>query len=298
MKKNYIWILFAVVCLMATLIVHQIDYYKYSLYKKSYIICSSEIEKVDEYLIKFRGQGGLTIRRAVVSYEVNEKKYTAWDIPMSYLEKEGSKILVAVDNNDYSNVLRCEFLPLSKSSKILNIIALLILLYNSIKPTIYRKVKRNKERKVLKQFNDDSVKKQKEMQVKIIEKQKKILLFCNMEGIPVQRDIGIGEVENRLGTMFSESFKWCVLSLPPTIIDWKMPLLKMGQKQFIFESETLRLREKGLPHEYYLIDKKDSYYLCCKELEERVFAFSEVLGVTKTPYEDIYDYLLEKMGSA
>lgn len=293
MKRNYIWILFAVTCLVTTLIVHQADYYKYCFHKKSYMIFSGKIEKVDEYLIKFRGQGGLKIRRAVVSYDVNEIEYTTFNIPMSSLDEEGSEILIAIDKNNYTHVLRCEFLPLSKSAQILDIIALLILLYNFIKQPICRYVKTNKERKILKQLNDNSVKKQKDKQ--IIEKQKKILLFCNMEGIPVQRDIQIGEVEKRLGTMLNESFKWCVLSLPSTIIDRKMPMMKMNQKQFIFESETLRLREKGLPYEYYLIDRKDLYYLCCKGLEERVFAFSEVLGVTKTPYEDIYDYLLEKM---
>lgn len=295
MKKNCIWILFAIVCLTVTLIIHQMDYYKYFLYKKYYSISSGEIEKIDEYIIKFRGQGGLTIRRAVVSYDVNGIKYTVSDIPMSYLEKEGSVILIAINKNDYSNVLRCEFLPLSKGSQILDIIALLILLYNFIKPFIYRHVKKYRERKVLKQLNDNLVKQQKSTQVKIIEKQKKILQFCNLEGIPDKRDIGIGEIEDRLGTMFNESFKWCILNVPSSIIDWKMPLLKMDQNQFIFELETLRLREKGLPCEYYLIDKKDSYYLCCKRLEERVFTFSEVIGITKTPYEDIYDYLLEKM---
>lgn len=295
MKKNYIWILFAVVCLSVTLIIHQADYYKYCFHKRTYIISSGEIEKVDEYLIKFRGQGGLKIRRAAVSYDVNGKKYTVSDIPMSYLEKEGSKILVAIDNNDYSHVLRCEFLPLSKSSKILNVIALFILLYNFIKLIIFRKVKRNKERKALKKFNDDSVKKQKDMQVQIIEKQKKILLILNMEELAASRDIKISEVERRLGVVLNESFKWCILNLPHTIIDLKMPLLKANKKQFIFEEETLRLRDGSLPYEYYLIDKKDSYYLCCKEGEERVFAFSEALGITKTPYTDIYDYLLEKI---
>lgn len=295
MKRNYVWILFAVVCLMVTLGVYEVDYYKYLFCKKSYTISLGKISQVDEYLISFRGQGGFVIRRAVVSYNVNGTEYTAFDIPISYKETEGSVISVAINKKDYTNILRCEFLPLSRGVQALDVFALLILLYNLIKPPVHMHIKKKKEKQVLRQLNDDNVQKQRDLQLQIIEKQKKILSFCNAESAQILRNVTLSEVEHRMGVIFNESFKWCMLNLPQIIIDSEMPMLKRDKKQFAFELETLYLREKGLPYEYYVIDKKDTYYLCCNGLEERVFAFSEGLGITKTSYADIYDYILEKI---
>lgn len=86
-----------------------------------------------------------------------------------------------------------------------------------------------------------------------------------------------------------------MLNLPETKVDRKLPLLKGDETGFAFETETIRLREKGLPHEYYLIDKNDSHYYCCRESSERLYAYSQILGITNTPYSDIYDYILEKI---
>lgn len=142
MKRNYVWILFAAVCLMITLGVFEVDYYKYLFCKKSYTISSGKISQVDEYLINFRGQGGFVIRRAVVSYNVNGTEYTAFDIPISYKETKGNIIPVAINKNDYTKILRCEFLPLSRGIQALDAFALLILLYNLIIPPIHMHIKK------------------------------------------------------------------------------------------------------------------------------------------------------------
>lgn len=58
---------------------------------------------------------------------------------------------------------------------------------------------------------------------------------------------------------------------------------------------TEKMRKRGMGADYYVIEEFDNFCLCCNEKCERVFSYSENIGITNTIYFDFYDYVLKKI---
>ena len=67
------------------------------------------------------------------------------------------------------------------------------------------------------------------------------------------------------------------------------------EKNFLFIKKTVELRQQGLPDEYCVIDEENGHYLCTRYGYKRIYCFSTNLGITNTTYEDVYDYILDKL---
>lgn len=278
------------------LIYFESDYYKYCLTSKSYTISTGIIDHIDEYEIIFKGRSGIIIRRAVVSYEVNGREYRAFDISMSYKEDVGSVIQIAINKNDPTKILRNEFLPLELGAKSIIVFDILYLLYlfGFINMPMSGWIKKKKQKRISKQLREFELKKQQDMELQIREKQAKVLHIMKSKNIKNGTEcekIKAGMLEHEI--QWNSDWLWCVNNLYPE----ELFFLEKEDREYKFIALTLNLREHGLPLEYYVIGQDRDCFYCCSSDSMRVFVFSNALGITNTPYADIYDYLIEQTKS-
>lgn len=283
--------MFAIICLAISLIYYEADYYKYCLTSKSYVVSTGIIDYVDEYEIKDRGNEGFIMRRAVVSYDVDGKKYRAFNIRMSYKENNGSIIQIAINKNDPTKILRNEFLPLSRGAQVLDIACILFLLYNFIKSLVYKEeYKKKKHKRVLNHMQEIKLKKQYDMELQTMEKRTKLLHIMKNKGEKNETEPEkIKECMMMHDIQWNIDWLWCLNNLYPQ----EVFLLGKEDGEYKFITLTLKLREQGLPSEYYVIGQEKEYFYCCRCDSMRVYTFSKSLGITNTPYADIYDYLIK-----
>lgn len=259
---------------------------------KSYIISTGIIDHVDEYEVDFKKYGWFAIKRAVVTYNVDGKEYRAFNVSMSYKEKEGSVIQIGINKNDPTKILRNEFLPLSKWAQFGNILCLFYLLYvyGFIKMPLYGLVKRKKQERISNQVWEAEHKKQHNMESQIAKKQEKLLHILKSKGAKNEPDIEkitVYMLEHEI--QWNSDWLWCLNNLYLE----KLFLLEKEDGEYKFIILTLNLRKHGLPPEYYVIGQEDDCFYCCRSDSMRVYAFSKSLGITNTPYADIYDYLIK-----
>ena len=292
MKKNFFSIIFCIIWLGCTLIYFEADFYKYCFTSQSYTISTGIIDHVDDYELNFKKYGAFFVKRAVVSYNVDGKEYRAFNVSMSYKEKEGSVIQIGINKNDPTKILRNEFLPLSKWAQFGNILCLFYLLYayGFIKMPLYGLVKRKKQERISNQVWETEHKKQHNMESQIAKKQEKLLHILKSEGAKDKTDtekIMVCMLEYEI--QCNSDWLWCLNKFYPKGVF----LLGKENGEYKFITLTLKLRELGLPLEYYVIGQENEYFYCCRCDSMRVYAFSKSLGITNTPYADIYDYLIK-----
>lgn len=58
---------------------------------------------------------------------------------------------------------------------------------------------------------------------------------------------------------------------------------------------TIYMRNDGMDENFYVIEKFENYCYCCSKNEESIYSYSKNVGLTKTVYFDLYDYLIEKI---
>lgn len=127
MKKNiidihYSWviIIFALFYLSFYLGIYQKDYYIYCCSKSSWFVTEAQIVDVYSYKDGYRLPEPVTIFQiATVEYDINGINYQD-KVFMSFCEKQGDIINVAVKKADYSNARRCEFVELDRGTMVYN----------------------------------------------------------------------------------------------------------------------------------------------------------------------------------
>ena len=292
MKKDTILILCALICLFITIIGCETDYYKYRLCQDDYILSFGTITNIDEYLIEFRGPGGFVIRRADISYKIKGIEYCAYDVSVAYNESKNDVVEIAIDRNDYSKVIRPCFMSLSNGIIALDISSLIVIMYVIIKNLFKKYIRKEKSRIIKKKEESEYVTSQRDMELKKERKQKVLLQHIKRQDALSEEyceRIKQRMYDNRIP--WNEDWLWCIRFLSSD----KIMFINESWEDLTFITETLKMREKGLPDDYWIIDRKDHYYICCRQGHERIYAFSTNLGITNTQYEDIYDYIRDKL---
>ena len=104
------------------------------------------------------------------------------------------------------------------------------------------------------------------------------------------------EMTGQLECPINEDFIWCLeyLSNCEQISDILL-IRKDVYGEYEFITQTLNLREHGLPVDFYVVAKSSQYFLCGRGDSPRLYLFSESLGITNTKYESIFDYIIEQL---
>lgn len=262
------------------------EYWGYKLEQSDFYIVEAEMVGSSEEIIGSTYRATFSYDTQQIVYYINGLEYRQSTYIFSD-KTEGESFFIAVNKENPYSIRRCT------PYKLIDNDIITIVLYSSVTLIflIYRMffvfVKKRKSRnRYIEKKSDNQLE---------IQKQNHILSYFNDRVIKSSGEICFSEMEQRLGIVFNESFKWCLLNLSDAAADFHMSLWETEGNQFVFELETLRQREFGLPDKYFLIDKNESYYYCCKESSERIYAFSRALGITNTPYADIYDFVLDKL---
>lgn len=71
-------------------------------------------------------------------------------------------------------------------------------------------------------------------------------------------------------------------------------LLKVYNGVSVCVEKTLEARSFGLPQDYYVIAVQDRIYLCGRRWESALYRFSKGLGVTRTSYFSLLEYITQK----
>ncbi|MDE6435157.1 MAG: SMI1/KNR4 family protein [Lachnospiraceae bacterium] len=265
-----------------------VEYYVYASNIGQYSVVTAEVEKT--HRIEPHGRLILRWKWADIVYEYGGQQYNA--TVHSYPElTEEREILIAVKTGNPQRVLRCVPYKLTKKNEI-HIIVFLSLIICMILFVIIKNKILEKNSKVHTDSFKEEISKQEADKQKCERKKEYILshLKSNEEVLYNK------ELVSKLQVLVHEDFIWCLKYLSKTDVANNILLLGIdGNGEYEFVSETVNLRERGLPKQYYAIAKVENNYLCGRADSHRIYCFSESLGITNTPYATIFDYIIKKI---
>lgn len=124
--RKYCLLTFSYICLLSTLVFFQYGFMLNILFPNGWLRTNAVIEREDTYALKYHSEGFI-IKQADIKYVLDGKNYYS-NVFMSYKDKVGDEIEIAVAKKDYKKVIRYKFLPLSHGTIGLNIISLIFIL--------------------------------------------------------------------------------------------------------------------------------------------------------------------------
>jgi len=268
----------------------QLDYFDYLIHKNSYtcvnaMICGENTQSVEIAFI--RGSFGFISEKSI-QYEIDGIMHIG-STKMYNDYENNENIVIAINNNNPKKIKRC--IPYKKETTKDNVNPILIsicisacifFIFNKL-VLLWRKYIDSKTSLTL---LDEQVKKQ---ETESLQKKEYILsllkeVACNEELI------------NKLEISVNDDFVWCLTKLSKTYVADNILLLNISEnKEYEFVTETMKLRQQGLPKEYYVIAKVENNYLCGRADMDRLYCFSHALGITNTSYATIYDYIIEQI---
>lgn len=150
LKNSYgrILLLYCFLHLLVYCVFYQMDYYIFSLSGNCWMVKEAQI--IDTRLYEGttrRTKPVVLLKRAIIEYEVNGKKYQSESF-MSFDEKKGDIINIAVKKNNFSKMRRCELLKLSKGIVFMNYISIIIILILKIISIIQEKIEKRKKHRM------------------------------------------------------------------------------------------------------------------------------------------------------
>lgn len=272
--------------------IQQLEYYSYKMKQDRYIICQAVIldkEDISWYIGKLKL---VPNSKEKIEYEVDGEVYTKK--VFSYPEYGVDEIIpIAVDADN--NIKRCIPYPIwNRPSDIINCVLFLVLFILGINvQNIAEGIHRVKNRKIQKEIQKEQNNKQESDAYQITKKKLCIMsIVQGCEEVPFDKELVM-----KLDNPIHEDFIWCLKYLSKTNVADDILLLHMNTGgDYEFVAETIRLRQEGLPEQYYVITIADNNYLCGSADSHRVYCFSQSLGVTNTQYATIFDYVIEKIG--
>ena len=268
-------------------LIQSMEYARYRCNRSDYDIVSAQIIdiKKKDYLRR-RDMAALSLVKTRICYSIGEKNYTGYIY--SYPEMLDKKVInVGVNNKNAEKVIRCEPYIFTQKDKeiymqyLMNtaMILLLFFFFNLFATKINERGKRKKEINEEHDCENASI------------KQNKILEYADsdIKRSETQCDLIKKTMENH-GISCNSDCLWCLQHISCD----KVMFLKVEQ-DFLFIKKTVELRQQGLPDEYCVIDQENGHYLCTRYGYKRIYCFSTNLGITNTTYEDVYDYILDKL---
>lgn len=271
-------------------VIQSCGYFYFCVHKDSYVIVKAEIKEIKKYSLTYRKADIFGIKKALVSYQIGNELHEGYTI--EYPEKEeGDTIAIAVKNN---KIKRCEKYQFTDEDKILFRTILEILIFSYLFLFIISQIDKLYRKKHIHQVENRTKKaerkKQHDMELEIKKKQEQLLHICkgNVEK-NLKKMEEIKDAMQRYEMQWNGEWLWCLTNIYPE----EQFLLGKEEGEYKFIALTLDLKKQGMPMEYYVIGQEKDYVYCCKCDSMRVYAFSKSLGITNTPYADIYDYLIK-----
>ena len=275
--------------------IQQMEYLFYKLNQNQYQIVSAQIVQQEDVGSEVLGWSIIPIIETKVKYKLGDTEYSR--IMYSYAEmKEVRIISIAVKLDDHTHTLRCTPWKIQNWKDIIVnwgilVLLLIALINNERVMNLFRRRQKKKTEQIL-----VTEQRQKD-QLKDLEDQiKKEKLLAHLKSKKEINEETFEKVKIMMGENnihWNEDWFWCFRILHSS----QIMFLCENMENPAFITKTLEMRKKGLPDDYYIIDQKNGYYLCCRYKYKRIFSFSMNLGITNTIYEDIYDYILAQTDS-
>lgn len=126
--RAIVW--YAYIRLILTLIIFQYGFYVYHLTPFLWEIKDADVIETDSYSFKYKGNEYAYVRQATVEYMVNNDRKKQSLVLLSYCEKEGDRIKIAVNKKKNLTCIRYEWLPLRDDMDIFFIIIIIAQVYS------------------------------------------------------------------------------------------------------------------------------------------------------------------------
>lgn len=280
----------AIVAFVLTLIpnhggIQSFEYGNYYINKEKYNIVQAEITDVKNFEIDYRTIVLFELKKEKVRYQVDNICFEGYMI--GYPEKNKGDLIQVAVNKKNSKLKRCVPYNFSPDDKklyeiafeiVVGVLLLTVLLHIIAK--LLQRVEKRKLEKDSQESYDYAYEKN-----KIIEK-------YHVDNYA--RQIDEDALIQQYHICINEDYMWCLMNLPDTILVDIGLLPIEGEKTIV--SETLELRKKGLSLQYYVIGQDaELNYLCQCANSSQIYIFSSNLGITKTKYLNIYDYILAQI---
>lgn len=270
-------------------LLQNVEYYLYTRNERKYSVITANIQEMHE--IKRSGRYSVfQWKWTDIIYEYENQNYSI--AIHSYPELTDEKeIQIAVKRSEPQKVLRCIPYTLTKKDKIKIMVGLGFILCVIMAVVIKNKIK-EKRSEININLSQEKISKE-DVERSQIERKKEYLFSCVKDVKEVACD---EELIYKLGTSVNEDFIWCLKNLSKTCVADSILLLNISEnKEYEFVAETIKLRQRGLPKQYYVIAKVENNYLCGRADMDRLYCFSYSLGITNTSYATIYDYIIEQI---
>ena len=290
-KHIIIVIAFLNVINIGIMILPMADYYIYNANSDKYMVVNATvIDKKEKTIIYGKPRPLVDIAETRIKFDINGK--TNYKNMYTYPECEISeKIMVAVSEN---NVRRCIIYQFTSSDIGDVMVYILVTVICMAVYYILSKVEmaNNEIIEREKQYSIDDF--DVENYLLIENKKKKIIELTNARSkSAVENLVNISELERELACIVNEHFVWCLGKFTGSKVGNLMFPFASKDKEFNFVEVTRKLHSQGLHEDYYVISEKNNIIWCCCAHEDRVFSYSKGLGITKTKYFDIFDFIID-----
>lgn len=269
------------------MILPKIDYMSYKSNIEKYVVVDADVLESDRIiLLPGKLEPIISYKKNIVKYTMNGVDYT--QKIYSYPEiQESSQIKIAVKIDNHTKIKRCIAYHMDKNQKIrwyIESIVIIVFIMLFFLNNYFIKKKETKIKCIEKDFN-----------AQMLEKQCYILEHIQQSSRSEEELKEQLEYYHSRGIRFNEGTLWvlknCSNSEEIKAIFSMSPLIDKD-RYFNFLNE---MYEQGFPENYYVLAKYDeNYYCCCKE-SERLYMYSRAIGITNTPYETVYDYIIQQI---
>ena len=289
---------FIIIILMITMIVRiiadggeqQFEYYLYRTHTKQYVIQNAQVCEQTDVSFKLCNVNIIPITETIIAYEIGDKTYSKAVYSYSGIDNDNGIIPVAVKLQNNNCIVRCIPWTIENINRFFGnwIILAGLLIALRKREKIIDLLRRRQRKNTEEILENESISKSQMKKERVKRKQTTLLHnIARKEKISEECCREIIQQMQKACIPYNEDWLWCLRFLSSD----KIMFINESWEDLTFITETLKMREKGLPDDYWIIDRKDHYYICCRQGHERIYAFSTNLGITNTQYEDIYDYI-------
>lgn len=282
----------------------RISCWKYINNSDDYMVLDATVVAKKEELIRFGDTFPIfKIFQVKLEYQINGYTFHHWTVLYSDYS-EGDYFKIAVSKGAFYDIERMIPHRTSKYAKKLYFKYILFDTVLAILLGIWWASDKKKQREMLLEYNlkhgeiTRFAQQEKEEKENIILMKEKILEYVhkNTENSENHTNIDILKYQNN-DIHLNQGSLWYINKVSCyDITATRLFLTKCNNGEYEAISKTLELRKNGLPEEYYVVDTADTFYYCCRESSERLYAYSKAVGVTNTKYASIYEYIMEHMG--
>ncbi len=269
------------------------DYKIYCINREKYTLVNTiVIDKKEKTIIYGKPRPLVDIVETDIKLDINGK--TTYKKIYTYPESELSeKITVAVKDG---NIRRCVEYKLTPSDRVNMIGYILMTIISIVVYFIFSKIEKNNSRLTNLEKENLNINYDIDDFLMIENKKQRIVNLLNAHNNTIETNIvDVYELEKEIGCIFNEHFVWCLEKFTGTKSGNLIYPFSIVNEEFDFVDNTRLLRMQGLNEEFYVISIKNDDIFCCCAYENMVFSYNRGIGLTKTKYFDVFDFIIETL---